>query len=570
MQHVLIINLKRLGDVYTTANLVSAFKNQSPNTEVTMLVFDECVGAARNIANVDHVFTISRKEIITLKVNKIFSDGMAIENLFEALKPLKSSQWDRIVNFSNDKISAYIASYLNTNTNGKKIGVNFSADKSISYNSDWDIVYNELVATTENTPFSFVDTLLRMNGVEDETTKSKLVLSRKHTENAEKNITHLKKKFQTDLNTPARVIGIQIFSSHKSKQIAHETLKGVISKLISDSRYIPLILIAPIESERVFAQNLNQELGNQLIIAEADLSALASVLTSIDYLLTPDTVTKHIADLCKTPCLEVSLGNAPLFKQGSKNPESFVITPFAPSRVFSNSENNFLSSDITDQSDVIQVSDILNCIEFFFSGENTNLVPVLSENVTLYRPVSDEVGVRLQAVCGRISGDYESVRLLSRYLIAKSLGTDLNNEIIEYCANTLVKDLPRWMEEQKTFVTSITKDLLSTLRALIQAQESKRKVVEFVTNLDRLLSNTDDRSLVSPFVKIFRGKVEALSGEGFTENIRELEGLLYELKADLQKVLQVLKDVETSWTTKRKDNFKKLSTQNAPSIMPRA
>lgn len=570
MQNVLIINLKRLGDVYTTANLVSALKTQSPNTEITMLVFEECVAAAKNIADVDRIIAVNRKEIITLKVNKIFSDGMAVENLFEALKPLKSTSWDRIVNFSNDKISAYISSYLNTNSNGKKIGINFSADKTISYNSDWDIVFNELVATTENTPFSFIDTVLKMNGVEQTGHKTKLVMNKKHTENAEKNITHLKKKFQTDLNTPARVIGIQLFSSHKSKQIGYDTLKGVISKLVSDSRYIPLVLIAPIESERVFAQNLNQELGNQLIIAEADLNALASVLSSIDFLLTPDTVTKHISDLCQTPCLELSLGSAPLFKQGSKNPDSFILSPYVPSRIFSNIDNNFMNSEITDQSDVIQVSDILNCIEYFFSGENTNLVPLLSENVTLYRPVTDQLGVRLQAVCGKISGEYETTRLLSRYLIAKSLGTELNDDLIEHCANSLIKDLPKWMDEQKTFVTNITKDLLSTLRALIQAQESKKKVLDFVTNLDRLLANTDERSLVSPFVKIFRGKVEALSGEGFTDNIRELEGLLYELKSDLQKVLHVLRDLETAWTAKRKESYKRVNTQNAPSIMPTA
>jgi ADP-heptose:LPS heptosyltransferase len=81
MKKILIINLRRLGDVFSTAHLINSLTANGEN-QVSLLSYKESSKASNILKNVSNVFEIDRKELITLKTNKLFSDGFAFEQLF--------------------------------------------------------------------------------------------------------------------------------------------------------------------------------------------------------------------------------------------------------------------------------------------------------------------------------------------------------------------------------------------------------------------------------------------------------------------------------------------------------
>jgi ADP-heptose:LPS heptosyltransferase len=531
MERILIVNLKRLGDVYSSAHLINSIRVQNPHAEVSLLCFEESAGAARNLANIRNVFTIDRKHLITMRVNKIFSNALALEHLFNALKQVKEVAWNKIVNVSNDHATTLICSYLSVACDGKKIGVHFDQMKNLNHSSDWDLLFNEVLTSTNFSPCGFVETNLQMLGTKLVHNPSCIRINDKHEANAESTISSLKEKRGQSVDAPIYAVALQIFASSKSKQISDNSLRELLRLLLGQENIIPVILIAPIAVEREFASILNSEFSGKLIIAESDLSALASVLRNIDLLITPDTVTKHISDLLAIPCLELNLGEAPLFKQGTVNPKSRILTPRVDLRSF----------DSSDQSD-ITASLIYSVTNGMLSG--TLKACNIPNEYTLYRPVSDCIGSALLPEDGGVNTLIEAERLFSRFTIASTIGEQGDDLLLENIARCLGRETNRWTDIQKSRVTQVTKDLLATLRALLQAQESNRKASDFVTSLDRLMQNAETEGITGILIRMFRARIENLHTTSFADSTREVEGLLYELKSDLQKVLQGLKQLE--------------------------
>ena len=93
MKKILIINLRRLGDVYTTGHLINSL-TQHQNANISLMVYKESMQAARYLNNCVHTYNIDRQEIITLKTNKLFSDGFALEKIFTQLSEIKNQHWD--------------------------------------------------------------------------------------------------------------------------------------------------------------------------------------------------------------------------------------------------------------------------------------------------------------------------------------------------------------------------------------------------------------------------------------------------------------------------------------------
>jgi hypothetical protein len=88
------------------------------------------------------------------------------------------------------------------------------------------------------------------------------------------------------------------------------------------------------------------------------------------------------------------------------------------------------------------------------------------------------------------------------------------------------------------------RDVLSTLRALLQSQNRKDNSLEFVTNLGRLLDYCGTNHLTQIPCLLFKGKLELIRGTTVEENTKEVEALLHDLKSNVLKVLFLLKQLD--------------------------
>jgi ADP-heptose:LPS heptosyltransferase len=530
MKKILIINLRRIGDVYTTGHLINSLAATSGNA-ISLLVYKESAKAAINLKNVTNLHVIDRKEILTLKTNKLFSDGFALEQLFTQLREIKNQKWDEIVNYSNDMVGAYICSYLR-NSSEKVIGVHFNKNRNIVTDNDWELLFNDILPVVEYAPLHFVDCYHKMLGISHNREGEKLITSSSHNATAFSNISSIRKNLGISESTE------------------------LLSLFKGTPELIPILLIAPIEEERKYAIEINEKFNNEIAVVEADLQAIASVLMNIDILITPDTAIKHIADLTETPVLEVSLGYAPFLKQGSYSQGSLILTDIIIERNFT--KTGALKSIKTN----IKAQDIMSSILYFFTKAK-NIRPRLSNDVTLYTCSFDQLGARYTVIAGSVNAQAEIQRLMSRQLINVVYDHNESVEIYSDITDFGSSAATTWCKNEKSNLTNVMKDLLGTLRSLIQSQENRKHSKDFVLNLGKLISHTENNTIMQIPAMMFKTKIELINAKTFEENAKEVEILLYELKSDIQKVLQCIKQLEDKIVVQKKDDFMNRTPEQA-------
>jgi hypothetical protein len=409
-----------------------------------------------------------------------------------------------------------------------------------------------VLPSVKYSPMHFVDCYHKMAGITLTREGEKLITSPSHNASAFANMSTIRKTLGgTDGAT--KVIGIQLKTSDTTKDIPEEIIHGLITQMRETNELIPIILIAPTEEERRIAIELNDKFNNELAIVEADLQAIASVLMNLDLLVTPDTAIKHIADLTDTPVLEISLGHAPFLKQGTYSAGSLVLTDIIIDRNFNAGE--------TAQSTKITAQDITSSILYFFA-KTKNIRPRLSSNITLYACSFDQLGAKYSVVAGSVNPQTEILRLMSRQLINSLF--EQNDTIENYTEATDYGSIPAstWCQSEKANLTNVMKDLLGTLRSLIQGQESRSNSKEFVINLGKLITHSENNSFLQIPLMMFKAKIEAISVKTFEENAKEVELLIYELKSDIQKALECIKQLETKIVVQKKDDF--MNKSSAP------
>lgn len=547
MKNILIINLRRIGDVYTTGHLINSLSKTQGNS-VSMLVYKESEKAAVNLKNIANLHVIDRKQIITLKSNKLFSDGFAIEQLMSQLQSIKDQKWDEIINYSNDMVGAYICSYLKDSAE-KITGVHFNQNRSVVTSSDWEILFNDVIPVIKYAPIHFVDCYHKMTGTTLCREGEKLITNSVHNATAFSNMNTIRKSLGAAENV-SKIIGIQLKTSDVSKDIPEEMLIELLQLIQRNNELIPVLLIAPTEEERKYATTINERFDNDLVVIEADLEAVASVLMNIDILVTPDTAIKHIADLTETPVLEISLGHAPFLKQGSYSTGSLILSDLIVERNFNRSANE----NSKETTSGIKAQDIVSSLLYFFT-KTKSIRPRLSNNVTLYSCSFDQLGARYSVIAGTVDAQTEIHRLMSRQLInmvyEENESDAIYNDVVDFGTTAATS----WCSSEKVFVTNVMKDLLGTLRSLIQSQENRKSSRDFVHNLGKLITHSDANSLVQIPVMMFKTKLESINAKSFEENAKKVEVLIYDLKTDVQKVLHCIKKVEENILIQKKEEF---------------
>lgn len=541
MKKILIINLRRLGDVFSTAHLINSLTASGEN-QVSLLTYKESSKASSILKNVSNVYEIDRKELITLKTNKLFSDGFAFEQLFNQISAIKTQEWDQVINYSNDVVGAYLSSYLKESSK-QVIGVHYNANRNIIMQNEWELLFNDVLPVVKYAPIHFVDCYHKMVGATLVKDGEKLNTNAKYNEMAFNNITAVRKQRSTG---ESKAIGIQLKTADASKDIPEETLHELIELIRSHEELIPFLLIAPNADERRLAENFNNAHDNDLVVVEADLQAMASVLMNMDMLITPCTAIKHIADLTETPVLEISLGHAPFLKQGTYSKDSLILTDVISNREFTKED--------APTGTAITALDIMSCMLYSLT-RSKSIKPRLSNNVTLYQSSFDQMGIRYTPIAGTVNTKIEIHRLMSRQLISSWFEQTPDMHIYQDVCNLDLNAATEWSNTEKGVVTNVMKDILGTLRSLLQSAENKKSSKDFVMNLGKLIAHIDSESLVQIPVSMFKSKIEAINVKSFEENSKEVEVLLYELKSDMQKILQCLKDLEVQINSSKMDDM---------------
>ena len=144
MKEVLVINLKRNGDIFTTGHIIRSILKKDPNTRISLLVLKEFERAAEALKGISQIYSIDRKKILTFAKNRIFSDGFALDQLNSDLNKVMLKSWDTIFNYSNDRVSTHITTLLKGRTT-KHIGIRFNDYCNVEHSNEWSIIFNDVL-----------------------------------------------------------------------------------------------------------------------------------------------------------------------------------------------------------------------------------------------------------------------------------------------------------------------------------------------------------------------------------------------------------------------------------------
>ena len=536
MKNVLIINLRRLGDIYSTGHLINSIKQSSPAVTVSLLIYKEFESITRSLGNVDQFFFIDRKKITALKKNPIFSPGLAIEKFHNDLIDIQQTNWDQIINYSNDKIGTYLSSYLTADKpNIEFFGIKYLTSQTMTRSSDWAIMFNDILPCYAHTPVHFIDCYHHLYGVTWSPLKNNLIKTHpKHDQSVQDVIEKIKKDGNLT-DGEIKVVGIQLKSSDTSKDILAETIIELISLLLDNSKVFPVLLIAPNKQEQDLACDINAYFDNTLVVIESDLYALGSVIKHLNCIITPDTFIKHMCDLSETPMVEVSRGKSPFLKQGTYNINSYVLTPALSTRKYDGT--NLENEGRIKAGDIYQAMQL--ALKHIFISEVN-----LSNDITIYGPMRDELGIYYMPICGSYDIEIELSRYLARHYIKRTFNRNKDLDI-SFFKDAKNFRLHAWLDCEKNAVTELTRDLLSTLKHLLLSQKNKTKTKDFVVSLERLLGHSEKHHVASIPLHFFKAQVDSLASDSTAQNVQIVEELLYKLKGDIQQVLVCFKEFES-------------------------
>ena len=550
MNNILVVNLKRHGDILSMGHLITSIKAEYPQSNISLVIYSDFETSASILKNVKNIYTIKRDKILTLKKNEIFSDAYSLEEFYSSVKEIKKISWDSVLNYSNDKVATHLTSFF-CKTDKHFLGLKFDKYNNVNYSNNWSRVLNDVLPCYKFTPLTFNECYHKILGLKQKKMGDKIITQSGHNKNAFENITKLRKN-ESKLGNEIKVIGIQLKSSTQAKDIPFDLLVQLIDMILNNPEYYPLLFIAPTKEEREYANKLNKYFNNSLVTVEADLYALPSVLLNSDLLVTPDTLLKHMADLLEVPVVEVSMGWAPFLKQGSINSQSVILSDLISQRSFS-------SKSFKDDHEIksnIKATDIYNAVRCSFNPKFDEKLK-FTNGVSLYRVKELQNGVLHVITSGSVDETFEISRMMSRYALFSLLDGKGNPFLLDLITDLYKDSIKDWLKIEKTQLTNLTKGLLTTLRHLVNIPRNPKSAKDFALSLDSLFEYCKKDNLVSLAVLIFRSKIENLPKTSLNENIKDVEKLLYELKNNIQIIFESIRELENRFTEQKKHDLYK-------------
>lgn len=528
MSDILVINLRRSGDILSTAHIISNIKAENPHAEISLLVYKDSENAAKTLADVQQVFVLNRKEILTLKKSPLYSDGFALDSFWKDIKACFDKNWLQIVNLSNDSAGTFLNSAFRAE---KKLGVHYDNNGHLAHKDMATFLYNDVAPGKATIGVHFQEMYQRICGISGSQKKARLVNHESNTKRASENIL----KFKNENNRENHeVVGIQMGSSSNGKSIQEKEIVNLINQIQRDTNFIPALLVAPNHQDRELARDINAQISNPIITIEFDFIAGVSVFTQIDYIITPDTSIKHLADQLEIPVLEVSQAASPLFKQGAYfSKESIILSRIPAKRSFCSKQ----------EEDPISAVDIFNSFKVL-AGLASFADSQLSPGLTLYKIEPDSFGQWYRAIAGEIDVEFELNNFGMRYLCSLLLGEQLRGKDFNHLSTDYDdQEIQRWVRGQQTELTQTTKSLLTLLRLIKNAQADKESQLKILENIQCLHNLADRADMIGIACSLFRAHFDRLESGNFKDIRRPLEKILFELKHHLVYVNTILQDV---------------------------
>ncbi len=298
MNHVLLINMARLGDIIQSFPALERIKDSRQDVRITCMVNSRFAQGCDLISQIDNVLVVDFKKIR----DNYFSEPHGLEYTYEYLyyffKELNRSQTDSVINITPHYIGLYSA-YLAGDRQGLKSSV-----------TDWMRYYIAATRSWKMLPMHLSDLFSLIAGHAPYPVKTGLHISDAAQRWADG-------FYRTSKIAPDdTVIGIHAGASTRDKTWPEENFITLIQALAekTDAR---ILLVGSGDAGRL--ANECSDYSNRRVVNatnRTDIMQLAALVNRMSVLITNDSGPMHIAAYCGTRVISIHTGKEKLFSTG--------------------------------------------------------------------------------------------------------------------------------------------------------------------------------------------------------------------------------------------------------------
>lgn len=508
MKKILIINTKNNKDLLSHSLLLSQFAEQY---ELSLLNISKHTNADLLFNCFSHTETINVDELSSIFESKLFSNVLLLEKIYSQLSYYKKTKWDLIINFSSDKLSALLGSYLKNNSQDYfgyywNLGQVFSSshlldELTLEINHDLHINADDLIARKLNLSSS-----------------CEIVKIYPSIVNKVKKYIEVTEEIK-DLDN-FKTVGFVLHE--KAKWINQENAQDVIDFINTHQSIIPVFVTSNRQQT-----DLLQNLAKPPVVIESNQQSLASIASALDLIVTADVAIANYLSHVQKKCLFINSNKFESLKLLQLGQESNVLQPHG--------ELNLID---------------LNSSILYALSQSRLVKPILISS-TLLSVFYDHLGQGLNVVNTSENPMIYLINLINRDIYKKvCLRQNEDQKVIDFSKIEL-NAISKYIAEQKEMLSLIQKEALGAIRNVSLSSENKAHAKAFVNNITNLLELAEIKTSAQSLLKKFKSDMLKVSMDTGNTSLL-LKETIYDLKEELQKVVNLLSAYEVEILDQKK------------------
>jgi ADP-heptose:LPS heptosyltransferase len=309
---ILVLQLARLGDIYTTWPALKALRRQHPQAQIHLLTRPRFEGAVQGLDVLDKHISLPVAQILEPMVQKNANVEGSLQRLTNSLNELKKENYDWIINFTFSPFSSYLTHAL-SGLNTKVTGYTRHNDGFLNFADEVSAYFYAQVGVGRQNRVHLADIFASMLGLEFIESDWKAPEFTLETQG----------RFQL----PENYVVIHIGASESQKVLPVEKWAGFLTYFTERKPNVPVVLIGA-EAESAQAQDICARVSSKNIlniVGRTKIHELFPILQGAMMLVGCDSAPIHMASLTDTATLNISLGRVNFWETGPKATHSFIL-----------------------------------------------------------------------------------------------------------------------------------------------------------------------------------------------------------------------------------------------------
>lgn len=305
---ILVIQLARLGDIYSTWPVLRALRRLHPQAEIHLLTRPRFEGAVEGLEAIDKHWSLSSSTILSPLVQAEPDIETSVARLDDFLQSLQAENFEWVVNLTFSPVSSYLTHAI-SGLHTRVSGYSRYNDGSLCLSDEVSGYFYAQVGTGRANRVHLADIFASMLDLEYvEADWGAPVMT------------------ESPFRLPERYVVVHVGASAAHKSLKPEQWSQVLKTAAQQGFALPVVLIGAAEeiggAEEMARSCSALEFTN--LVGKTKIADLFPIIQNAELLIGCDSAPIHMASLTDTPTLNISVGQVNFWETGPKASLSFI------------------------------------------------------------------------------------------------------------------------------------------------------------------------------------------------------------------------------------------------------